>query len=263
MPIRNVLRKNSRGESVRQLQKELNITLQLKPPLKEDKHFGSKTDAAVRQFQKKMGLKVDGVVGKATWNSLSNALNLDKKVTHISYQSKLADIAREYIGVIETGNNKAGDSKKLLDIFNADDLVIDGKTDGYPWCAAFVSHCTQRLLKTSPMFPGVKAPREASVSRFLNKWAKEQSCDIFKPNDKDKKPRKGDIVVFTFSHIGIVDSVFAGGVNTIEGNTNDAGSREGVAVASKKRVNSIIRSYIRLPVALPMMMNTNPNIRFC
>ena len=263
MPIRNVLRKNSRSESVKKLQKELNIVLKLKPALVEDRFFGKNTDAAVRQFQKKMGLKVDGIVGKATWNSLSNALNANKKITVVSYQGKLADIARDYLGVTETGNNQAGTNKKLLDIFNADDLVINGKTDGYPWCAAFVSHCTQMLLKNNAMFTGVIPPREASVSRFLNIWAKGQSCDIFKPNDKNKKPQKGDIAVFKFSHIGIVDTVYSGGVNTIEGNTNDSGSREGVTVAQKKRGETLIRAYIRLPVSISMMMDTNTHIQFC
>jgi len=263
MPIRNVLRKSSKGESVRKLQKELNLALKLEPALVEDKHFGKSTDIAVRQFQKQMGLKVDGVVGKATWNSLTNVLNASKKISVISYQAKLADIAREYIGVTETGDNKAGTNKKLLDIFNADDLVIKGKTDGYPWCSSFVSLCTQKLLNNNAMFTGVTPPREASVSRFLNLWAKDQFCDVFKPNDGNKKPQKGDIVVFNFSHIGIVDTVYSGGVTTIEGNTNDSGSREGVTVATKKRTSSLVRTYIRLPVSLSMMIDTNSNIQFC
>ena len=32
-----------------------------------DGDFGAKTDAAVRNFQKKNGLAVDGVCGKNTW----------------------------------------------------------------------------------------------------------------------------------------------------------------------------------------------------
>jgi peptidoglycan hydrolase-like protein with peptidoglycan-binding domain len=40
-----------------------------------DGDFGNQTDAAVRQFQKKNNLKVDGIVGKITWGKLSAASN--------------------------------------------------------------------------------------------------------------------------------------------------------------------------------------------
>ena len=64
----------------------------------------------------------------------------------------------------------------------------------------------------------------------------------------DVNIKAGDIVVFTFSHIGIavkdVDS--SGYVVTIEGNTNGAGSREGGSVLEKKRHVSKIRSRIRI-----------------
>ena len=58
----------------------------------------------------------------------------------------------------------------------------------------------------------------------------------------------GDIVVFTFSHIGLAvkDADSSGYVVTIEGNTNGAGSREGGSVLEKKRHVSKIRSRIRI-----------------
>lgn len=38
-----------------------------------DGNFGSKTQQAVRNFQKDKNLKVDGIVGKATWKALGAA----------------------------------------------------------------------------------------------------------------------------------------------------------------------------------------------
>jgi hypothetical protein len=61
-------------------------------------------------------------------------------------------------------------------------------------------------------------------------------------------PSRGDIVVYRFSHIGIVTATNTTGVSTIEGNTNEAGSREGTAVLRKERQNTVIRCFIRLPV---------------
>ena len=119
---------------------------------------------------------------------------------------------------------------------------------GPGWCAAFVSLCVQQLCKQTPYYASLVPPREASVSRFLHVWAKHQKCLIFTPSSQVFKPIKGDIVVFTFSHIGIVESGESSLITTIEGNTNDAGSREGVKVARKKRPNSIIRTFIRLPM---------------
>lgn len=58
----NIIRKGSRGEEVRILQKALNLM--------EDGIFGNLTDEAVREFQKVNGLAVDGIVGKNTWEKL-------------------------------------------------------------------------------------------------------------------------------------------------------------------------------------------------
>ena len=63
-----VLKKGSKGESVKTLQEFLKITV--------DGDFGPKTESAVKAFQKKTGLTVDGVVGKNTW-MVMGILNTD------------------------------------------------------------------------------------------------------------------------------------------------------------------------------------------
>jgi predicted ABC-type ATPase len=60
----------SAGESVLLAQRMMN---RLGFPVKTDGQFGPKTQAAVRAFQKKQGIKVDGVVGPQTWGALNKA----------------------------------------------------------------------------------------------------------------------------------------------------------------------------------------------
>lgn len=58
----------SSGEEVKKLQKELN---KYGYKLDVDGQFGSKTQSAVKDYQKKNNLSVDGIVGNNTWGSLS------------------------------------------------------------------------------------------------------------------------------------------------------------------------------------------------
>lgn len=62
------LRKGDKGENVKTLQTMLNEINDA--GLDVDGSFGSKTQTAVKNFQKKYSLKVDGIVGPATWSKL-------------------------------------------------------------------------------------------------------------------------------------------------------------------------------------------------
>ena len=66
------LRKGNTGEQVIVLQNKLN---EFGYALDVDGNFGNKTLEAVKSFQSKMGLDVDGVVGPNTWSVL-NAIKL-------------------------------------------------------------------------------------------------------------------------------------------------------------------------------------------
>ena len=91
-----------------------------------------------------------------------------------------------------------------------------------------------------------KRPRTAGAWDFEN-WSRAQDTTTWtrKPHRGDIQP--GDIVVFRFSHIGIAISApdKNGNVQTVEGNTDKAGSREGGGVYRKTRAASSIRSRIR------------------
>ena len=67
----------SSGDDVKELQKALNNSGY---SLDVDGIFGTKTQSAVKEYQKSKGLSVDGIVGNNTWTSLSNS-TVSKKNT--------------------------------------------------------------------------------------------------------------------------------------------------------------------------------------
>ena len=106
-----------------------------------------------------------------------------------------------------------------------------------PWCMAFIYWCFEKSKKTAPN-PLVK------TGGVLAAW-----------NTADKKYRVvdevqvGDIFIMDYGkglgHTGIVEKVSPTFVYTIEGNTNDVGSREGTIVSRKKRSKKKIKGYLR------------------
>jgi peptidoglycan hydrolase-like protein with peptidoglycan-binding domain len=72
------------GSDVKKLQEKLNSKGY---SLEVDGKFGAKTQAAVRDYQKKNNLSVDGIVGNATWGSLEGSAG-SKKGTSAATQSK-------------------------------------------------------------------------------------------------------------------------------------------------------------------------------
>lgn len=68
---RPVIKRGSKGQAVAELQARLAANYPLYARnLKADGDFGPATDAAVREFQRRAGLTVDGIVGAQTWKRL-------------------------------------------------------------------------------------------------------------------------------------------------------------------------------------------------
>ncbi|MFC3074908.1 N-acetylmuramoyl-L-alanine amidase [Shinella pollutisoli] len=71
-PNTSILKRGSKGATVKELQRLLNLA-GAAPPLSIDGDFGGKTDAAVRAIQSRLGLVVDGLVGQQTTTALKRA----------------------------------------------------------------------------------------------------------------------------------------------------------------------------------------------
>ena len=67
-----MLRKGSKGTQVKYLQQDLNYILNIK--LDVDGIFGGATANALKQFQKKYGLEVDGVYGKSSFAQMTSLI---------------------------------------------------------------------------------------------------------------------------------------------------------------------------------------------
>ena len=115
---------------------------------------------------------------------------------------------------------------------------------GWAWCAAFICWGVRELEKLADLpFP---RPQTAGAWDF-ERWAKEDAGPTVKLHKPKQEIRAGDIVIFTFSHIGLaIEDEKHGMVTTVEGNTSTSGSREGGGVYIQERKTSLIRSHIRL-----------------
>lgn len=135
--------------------------------------------------------------------------------------------ARKWIGHAEKPNNDT----RFNTLFYG--RPVNGSA--YPWCAAF----TSVICQEEGMRPNVDYPHSAGVAVCFD-WFRRNGRIVGKYNLKP-----GDMVRFTFSHIGFVEKVLSGGrVQTIEGNTSgsNAGSqRDGGGVHRRVRSLSIIQ----------------------
>lgn len=158
----------------------------------------------------------------------------------------VACAAEMKIGVRESGGRNKG--AELAPFFEADWYDPNGTApgdDGYPWCAAFVCWCV--MVAVAGRSITFKRPRTPSAWG-LEDWSLAQDSSTWTLRDPGRDIKRGDIIVFKFSHCGIAvgEPDAAGFIDIVEGNTNAAGSREGDGVYRKRRHISSVRSRIRL-----------------
>lgn len=214
---------------------------------KIDGDFGPATEGAVKNFQKALGISTSGVVDQKLFGMLSmNMRNAFEKPLINSDFRKL---------VVEAAENHLKNHPHELTIKGASNSgpwvrsYMDGN-DGSPWfwCMGFV----QTILDQSA---------SAAGKNFKTLMPLTYSCDTvgmiglqkgllhrfqqIRKNHTLIKP--GDIFLsqksrFDWTHTGIITAVGEGFVETIEGNTNTQGSRNGVAVM--KRIRNFRKSKI-------------------
>lgn len=167
---------------------------------------------------------------------------------------RIADLALSMVGRHEEplGSNRG---PLIQEFFNADYYKPNAADNGYPWCASFVCRIVQLSMHALgiPETSTFKRPRTPSAFGLAD-WSREQDNSTQTKDWPGRDIKRGDIVIFSFSHCGIAftDADEKGYFETIEGNTNIAGSREGTHVVHKKdgyrRSVTAVRNRIRFTI---------------
>lgn len=241
-----VIRKGDKDQSiVKAIQKKLNEKGVGK--LAVDGDFGNKTRAALKLFQTQNTdqngnlLLVDGLIGPITWAVLFGE---DKIVFNDTVKSKLSkkavQIALSQLGVREKGGANCGPEVEKY-------LKSVGLGKGYAWCMAYVYWCFLEASKSLNLENPVV--RTAGV---LHGWNKAK-CKKIPAKESKNNPslvQPGDIFIIDFGrgfgHTGIVVEVNGGFIKTIEGNTNNNRSREGIGVFElNRKIKDINKGFLR------------------
>jgi peptidoglycan hydrolase-like protein with peptidoglycan-binding domain len=219
---------------VKHVQARLNVLL--KSGLLEDGDFGEATENAVRLFQARYAdpttgaaIDVDGKVGAETWAALFGAETIAPPPPPVAdgLRAAVLTIARGQIGVLENplGSNRG----PQVDTYHRA-AGLDPAAGNYAWCVSFLQWVFAQAFQSSPLF------RTAGVHVL---WAKRMvgSTAVVTANKASRHTVKPGMVFVLDTgggkgHVGLVEAVNGskGTLVTIEGNTNNGGSREGVGV---------------------------------
>jgi lysozyme family protein len=218
-----------------------------------DSDFGQQTENAVRLFQARatdetgQPLEIDGIVGPMTWAALF-AMDTTPVVTPppppppSGLVGALIDIASEEVGVREQplGSNRGPRVDQYIRATGLD------PTGQHPWCMCFVFFCFMQAAQRVGV-PNL-VPKDALVHGAWAKVRNKPGVTAVTAAAAQRNPAlvKPGMVFFIdtgngHGHAGIVVDNVNSFLETIEGNTNDNGSREGIGVfrRTRRRVDGI------------------------
>jgi cell wall-associated NlpC family hydrolase len=129
---------------------------------------------------------------------------------------------------MEHGGNNRGAQVEAI-------IKANGGDVGEPWCGDFVAHCA----------------RTAGSTAVTRAWASVRALRTIAGVHPTTKPTPGDLVTFTFDHVGIYVGNHGNEIETIEGNTGSSGAvsdsaNGGDGVYRKRRAKSLVHEYLHL-----------------
>ena len=224
-----------------------------------DGDFRKETKAAVRLFQTRFTdttgapLKIDGEIGPIGWavlfgtGSVPSSEEIVPDSAALSIMQAAVDFARTQIGIMESplGSNRGPEVDEYV---RAAGLSPSGK---FAWCVAFTHFCyLKAAASVGKANPHIKT---ASVLAHWNKAKDKPNIIRVTTSQALANPaliKPGSLFIIDLGgglgHSGIVTATANGFLDTIEGNTNDNGSRNGIGVFKRnsRKINQINKGFI-------------------
>lgn len=220
-------------------------------PIDEDGDFGKQTHDGVILFQARFSdtdglpLTRDGEIGSITWAAMFGEQSVTvRHETSSDLLKGMLEFAITQIGVRETSPNRGPEVDQYAKSVG---LPLEGR---HPWCVAFVYFCFEKAAKklgrTNPM---------VKTGGVLDHWNRAEGkgasrITLVRAKNNPALVKPGQIFVIDTGggsgHTGLVERVLGGKLVTIEGNTNDNGSRDGIGVfrRDKRTIASINKGFI-------------------
>ncbi|MCE1245619.1 MAG: peptidoglycan-binding protein [Firmicutes bacterium] len=202
------------------------------PTVVVDGDFGPATEAAVKEYQKSSGLKVDGIVTEEVFNRLSKPMTdaLKQLPQASSLKQMVLDYALQHVKSHPRELRKRNEGPWVRLYCRG----MDG--DPYAWCCGFVSFILKQACETMGVTPPLKYTLDCDD-------LKNQATikGVFKKFSDGGSGKPGDIFVIWYpqkqywGHTGIALEPESDHMLTIEGNTNDVGSPEGYEACKRSR----------------------------
>lgn len=201
--------------------------------------FGPATERCVKNFQEFHDLRRTGIVTEELFERLTMPMKeaFEYKSSSSSLRDKIVDVAEKHLRQ------------------NPMELMINGESNSGPWVRSYMSgnNGSQWFWCVGFVQTILEQAFSEKQRSFITEFMDTFSCDNFagkaiqqgrlKRNNEitRDKIRKGDVFLIKkwreedWTHTGIITGVYDNIIETIEGNTNDAGYRNGIKVCKRVR----------------------------
>lgn len=183
----------------------------------------------VRQLRRRVLLHPRSKVLRKSYERHKAHLADIKRALHPPLRTRALHQAQSLVGLMEHGGNNAGEGVTKI-------IRANAGSGPEPWCGDFVAYVY----------------RKAGSHRVTRSWASVALLRGVLGIRATNAPRAGDIVRFTFDHVGLfVKDNKNGTITTIEGNTGASGAVSdsatgGDGVYKKVRSKALVRDYLRV-----------------